>query len=295
MSFISFVTLDFEKDYREKVIEEMFSEYEAGRTPNPDILCNKYIKFDLFVKAAEEMGCDYVATGHYASSPLTKGGIEGGPMVLAIPKDEDKDQTYFLWAMPPSAVSKTIFPLGDMTKSEVREKAREFGLVTAEKEESMGICFVGEIDVKEFLLERIDKKPGKIVTTDGREVGQHDGLSFYTIGQRQGLEIGGGEPFYVIKKDQETNQLIVGSNFNPGLFKKELTATKLNWFVEPSSISSLSCHARTRHRQELQDCQIEVIGDRVKVHFDEPQRAITPGQSIVFYRDGEMIGGGIIE
>jgi len=287
---IPFVTLDFEKDYREKVIKEMFSEYEAGRTPNPDILCNKFIKFDLFVKVAEKMGCRFVATGHYAQQAEANSQKQE---ILNIPKDKNKDQTYFLWAMPPSAVPKTIFPLGNLLKSEVRKKARQFGLTTAEKEESMGICFVGEINVKEFLLERIKKNPGKIITTDGREVGQHDGLSFYTIGQRHGLEVGGGEPFYVIKKDQEKNQLIVGSNFNPELFKKKLIATKLNWFERPDQL--IKCQARTRHRQELQDCQITVADDRVEVYFNEPQRAITPGQSIVFYREGKMIGGGIIK
>ncbi|MEK7620530.1 MAG: tRNA 2-thiouridine(34) synthase MnmA [Patescibacteria group bacterium] len=290
---IPFVTFDFEKEYREAVVDDMFREFEAGRTPNPDVLCNKYIKFDLFVREAERLGCAFVATGHYARS------IEGK---LFAGMDLNKDQSYFLWAMPPQVVSRVLFPIGEMTKPHVREKAHELGLEVADKKDSTGICFVGEVDMRTFLQERLPKTPGNVVTVDGNVIGTHEGLAFYTLGQREGLGIGGGTPYYVVEKRSATNELVVASNFHPMLYRSDLTASKLNWFEKPSW--PFPCKARIRYRQELQDCTVlsstsslrGAEGDEaILVSFNHPQRAVTPGQSIVFYDAEKVLGGGIIE
>lgn len=283
---IPFVTFDFEKNYRELVVEEMFAEFEAGRTPNPDILCNKYIKFDRFIQEADRLECDFVATGHYARS--LNGDLYAGV-------DDNKDQSYFLWAMNPDIVSRVLFPVGELTKPEVREKAKELGLEVAEKKDSTGICFVGEVDMKTFLQERLPKKPGNVITVDGKIIGEHEGLAFYTLGQRQGLGIGGGTPYYVAEKRQNTNELVVASNFHPTLYRSTLTASRLNWFDKPKEFP-YTCQTRIRYRQDLQPCTIESFdGDQVSVSFPQPQRAVTPGQSIVFYNGDKVIGGGIID
>ena len=305
--------------YRRDVVDYMFREFEAGRTPNPDVMCNKYMKFDLFLQEADKLGCDYVATGHYArvqtppeleSLPLTKGELEGvckrGSVSILTGIDEEKDQTYFLWAVNPDVIPRVLFPIGDMKKSEVREKARELKLVVADKRDSTGICFVGEVEMRKFLQAKLPKQPGKIVTTDGEEVGEHEGLAFYTIGQRHGLHtVGGGTPYYVVEKRKDSNELVVSSNFHPKLFEKTLTASNCNWFRKPST--SYECRARIRYRQALQKCKIIFppyqggtegglyTSECVSVEFDEPQRAVTPGQSIVFYDGEEMLGGGIID
>src|SRR3989338_5333435 len=285
---IPFLTFDFEAEYRRDVVEYLFREFEAGRTPNPDVMCNKYIKFDRFIQEADRLGCEYVATGHYARE-------QNGLLYKAV--DSNKDQTYFLWAINPKIVSRILFPIGDMTKPEVRKKAEEYGLEVAYKKDSTGICFVGEVDMRTFLQERLPKDPGNVITLEGEVIGTHEGISFYTIGQRHGLSIGGGTPYYVVEKRPQTKELVVSSNFHPALFKTQLTATQLNWFEKP--ISPFRCLARIRHRQPLQSCQIELISmdgvEGVSVLFDEPQRAITPGQSIVFYDGDTVLGGGIIE
>ncbi len=278
------MTFDFEKQYRELVVENMYKEYTAGRTPNPDVLCNKYVKFDLFVKEADRLGCQFVATGHYAR-------IENGRILAGA--DPNKDQTYFLWAVPPSVLSRVLFPVGGMLKSEVRTKAREFGLSTAEKKDSTGICFVGEVDIREFLKERIPEDPGEIITTTGEVVGTHEGIAFYTIGQRHGLQVGGGTPYYVVGKNIEKKQLVVSSNFHPALFRNQVDACASTWFRIPEVGDRVL--ARVRYRQPLQRCTITAISDRaVSVLFDEPVRAITAGQSLVVYDGEEMLGGGII-
>ena len=282
---IPFLTLDFEAQYRQAVVDEMFAEFAAGRTPNPDILCNKYIKFDLFVKEADRLGCAYIATGHYARS------IDG---LLYAGLDRNKDQSYFLWAMNPEVVSRVLFPIGEMIKPQVREKARELGLEVAEKKDSTGICFVGEVDMRAFLQERLPKQNGDVVTIDGTVVGQHEGLAFYTIGQREGLGIGGGTPYYVVEKRLATNQLVVASNYHPSLYRSELTASQLNWFETP--VFPYTCQARIRYRQELQECVLVTLDPSVlSVRFSHPQRAVTSGQSIVFYDGDKVLGGGIIE
>lgn len=281
---IPFTTFNFEKEYREKVVDYLFAEVEAGRTPNPDVMCNKFIKFDLFIKEADRLGCDFIATGHYTR--VKEGKIFSG-------KDKNKDQSYFLWAIDPSVLSRVLFPLGELEKPEVRKKAKELDLSVAEKKDSTGICFIGEIDVGEFLRERIPEDPGKIVTTSGEVIGTHSGINFFTIGQRHGLKVGGGTPYYVVEKHPETKELVVSSNFHPSLFKKELSALQLNWFIEPTLPHK--CMARIRYRQPLQKCTIDKKKkDKIFVSFDKPQRAVTPGQSIVFYNKEEMIGGGII-
>lgn len=282
---ISFVVFDFEKEYREAVVDDMFREFEAGRTPNPDILCNKYIKFDRFLKEADRFGCEFVATGHYARS------IDGK---LYAGIDKNKDQSYFMWAMKPEVVSRVLFPVGEMTKPQVREKARELGLGVAEKKDSTGICFVGELDMRTFLQERLPKKPGDVVTVDGTVVGTHEGLAFYTLGQREGLGIGGGTPYYVVEKRRATGELVVASNYHPALYRSELTASQLNWFEKPTM--PFTCKARIRYRQELQDCELVSLNQSIlSVRFDQSQRAITPGQSIVLYDSEKVLGGGIID
>jgi tRNA-specific 2-thiouridylase len=315
---IPFLTFDFEEQYRRDVVDEMFDEFQAGRTPNPDVLCNKFIKFDRFVKAADELGCEFVATGHYArlschferALNLSKGerricaeiaspgfaelAMTGSALFRAI--DQNKDQTYFLWAINPNVLPRILFPIGHLTKPQVRKKARDLGLDVADKKDSTGICFVGEVAMRDFLGVKLPDDPGEIVTVDGAVVGRHPGINFFTIGQRHGLSVGGGAPYYVVEKRAEKKQLIVSSNFHPALFQKILTAKKLNFFRDCGKFSTpLLCQARIRHRQPLQDCTLTIQDDTAHVEFDEPQRAVTPGQSIVFYQNEIVLGGGIIE
>jgi len=296
---IPFLTFDFETEYRRDVVEYMFREFEAGRTPNPDVMCNRHMKFDLFLKEADKLGCDFIATGHYARTEnplLIEEGAGGGVSRTRILKgiDPNKDQTYFLWAIDKAVLPRVLFPIGHLEKPEVREIAAKHNLEVATKKDSTGICFVGEVDMREFLKARMKEEPGNVVTTDGKVIGKHIGINFYTIGQRHGLDIGGGDPYYVVEKRRETNEVVVGSNFHPALFKKELTASQLNWFKEPQF--PIECEARLRHRQPVQKCVVSQESDnQVHVTFSEPQRAVTPGQSIVFYVGDEMIGGGIID
>ena len=290
---IPFLTFDFEKEYREQVVEYLFAEYAAGRTPNPDVMCNKRVKFDLFVKEADKLGCDFVATGHYARIQNSPANLRTCEPSILKGADPNKDQTYFLWAIPPEVLPRVLFPVGHLLKPDVREVARRAGLLTADKKDSTGICFVGEVDIREFLQARLPKDPGPIVTTDGITVGEHEGLSFFTIGQRHGLNVGGGTPYYVVAKKPETKALIVSSNFHHALFRRELTATQANWFRKP--LDAFRCEARVRYRQPVAWCEVKIVGDEVLVCFDEPQRAVTPGQSIVFYDGEEMLGGAVIQ
>ncbi|MBI4435440.1 tRNA 2-thiouridine(34) synthase MnmA, partial [Candidatus Uhrbacteria bacterium] len=246
----------------------------------------------------------------FSVPPLPEGGIGGvgerrrSAVELHSGLDPNKDQSYFLWAMNPTVLPRVLFPVGAMTKPQVREKARELGLEVADKKDSTGICFIGEVSMRAFLQERLPKNPGNVVTVDGTIIGGHEGLAFYTFGQREGLGIGGGTPYYVVEKRPTTNELVVASNYHPSLYRRELTASQLNWFEKPQI--PFTCKARIRYRQELQDCSIsapllfkEGLGvvsiDRVLVTFPSPQRAVTPGQSIVFYEEDKVLGGGIIE
>ncbi|MBI4134916.1 MAG: tRNA 2-thiouridine(34) synthase MnmA [Candidatus Sungbacteria bacterium] len=303
---IPFETWNFTKEYRGTVVEYMIREYAAGCTPNPDVMCNREIKFGLFLRRALKEGADFVATGHYVKkvqSPKSK--VQN----LAIAKDLNKDQSYFLWTLTQNQLQHSLFPIGNYLKSEVRQIAREAGLPTAEKPDSQGVCFVGEIDVAAFLRDHIPAKRGLVVTTSGKKVGEHDGAMFYTIGQRHGLGVGGGIPFYVAAKDTRTNTLVVAEGPNDGeLFRRELIASDLNW-INGEPRFPLRCEARIRYRQPLQKARImkHESGSRkqknsvmhgssfmIHVEFDSEQRAVTPGQSVVFYKDGVMLGGGII-
>ena len=291
---IPLMTFDFEKEYRQKVVDYMVKEYASGRTPNPDVMCNKFMKFDLFMREADRLGCEYVATGHYARIETSIGGATTPRLMAGV--DPNKDQSYFLCQMPHEALARVLFPVGEMTKPQVRAEAKKRDLSVADKKDSQGVCFIGEINMTEFLQDYIEKKPGKILDTEGREVGEHQGLPFYTIGQREGLEIGGLQtPYYVVAKNADRNELIVSSNFHEALYRSELTATEMNWLVDHSS-DTFNCQARIRYRQPLESCRVEALNDgRLQVKFDKPQRAVTPGQFIVFYNGEVVIGGAVIE
>lgn len=286
---IEFYTFDFEEEYRKKVYEYMISEYKAGRTPNPDVLCNKYMKFDLFMREAEKLGCDFVATGHYARVVRDQDGMTH----LLAGVDQNKDQSYFLCQLNQGQLRRVLFPIGELEKSQVREIAHKYNLVVADKKDSQGICFVGKVDMKDFLEARIQPHEGNIVTTDGKVIGQHHGFEFYTIGQRGGLGVGGGTPYYVVERKPETNEVIVAvGDEDPALFKSELHATNLTETVLGNFIKyrGQKIQARIRYRQPLADCTF----DGKKVVFDKPQRAVAPGQFIAFYVGDELIGSGII-
>jgi tRNA-specific 2-thiouridylase len=324
---IPLITLDFEKEYKEWVMGYMFAEYEAGRTPNPDVMCNKYIKFDAWLGKVRELGFEKMATGHYASIKKSRNQEnEKTFFQLVQAVDTDKDQTYFLHQLNQEQLAHTMFPLGEYTKTEVREMARRFNLPTAEREESMGICFVGEIPMKEFLQQKIKKSPGNIVTESGEVLGQHEGLSFYTIGQRHlGMQISDvrmqndKQPLFVVQKKFDTNELVVGTEDCGMLYKKEITVVDMHWISgstfakatvdKPASVAitpftqegngqgshfPLKCEVRLRHRQVLQSAQCDLNNGELSIRFDEPQRAVTPGQFAVVYENGICLGGGSI-
>ncbi len=279
---IDFKVFDFEKEYRQKVVNYMIDEYKLGHTPNPDIMCNQEVKFKLFLEAALEDGADMIATGHYAQ-------VKDGRLICA--KDDNKDQTYFLYRVTSDALLKTIFPLGGMTKSEVREMARSRNLWTATKKESMGVCFVGSVGMREFLSEYIDTTPGDIVDVQtGKNIGRHDGVIFYTLGQRHGLDVGGGLPYYVVGKDMKKNEVYVSTNLNDeSMWRNEIKLVDLHWINEEPSVDD-DLLVRLRHRGKLLSCNID--GDVLKLHSQE--RAVSIGQSAVIYRNGECLGGGIV-
>ncbi|MDF1757874.1 MAG: tRNA 2-thiouridine(34) synthase MnmA [Legionellaceae bacterium] len=292
-------SVNFSKEYWDNVFTHFLDEYDKSRTPNPDVLCNKEIKFKAFLDYALTLGADFIATGHYA-----KIVINNGVHALYKPKDRDKDQTYFLNAINKSSLTKTLFPLGEILKSEVREIAKEIGLVTHAKKDSTGICFIGEKRFKTFLNEFMLTKPGNMQTTDGISLGKHDGLMFYTLGQRQGLNIGGtkqgkDEPWYVVDKNIETNTLIVAQGKNhPMLYSQGLICSEIHWLID-DDLQQLpyTCCAKTRYRQEDQACVISPADTNSQhcVMFCSPQRAVTPGQYIVFYDKNKCLGGAIIE
>jgi len=289
---IKLLRLDFQKEYKKHVLDYMYEEYEAGRTPNPDVLCNKFIKFGVWMDKAKELGFDHVATGHYAR--LGRKWLNQRVDLLRS-KDENKDQTYFLHQLTQEKLQHVLFPLGKYTKPEVRKLAKKFDLPTAEKEESMGICFVGEVPMKDFLQKRIKPKKGKIITSAGEVVGEHDGLAFYTIGERGlGLGKGDGKPYFVVSKNLEKNELIVGHEDDPLLYKKEINVTEMHWISGQTPRFPLKCKVRLRHRQTLEDCIIESNSTETIVHFFKIQRAPTPGQFAVFYFKKKCLGGGVI-
>lgn len=289
---IPFLTYDFEEAYREHVVSYLYREYEAGRTPNPDVLCNSVVKFDLFLKKALADGADAVATGHYAR---VVGGEDGFRLLSGL--DRKKDQSYFVFRLGQDELRRIVFPVGDLDKEDVRAYARHAGLPTADKKDSQGICFIGKVDLKSFLKDKVKADPGPIVTAEGEEIGAHQGLAPYTIGQRHGLGIGGGTPYFVAGKDPERNALVVAKGADhPALFRESLTAGELSWVsgVEPEL--PFACEARIRYRQPLQRCEVAPGSEpgTLSVRFEHGQRAVAPGQFVVFYRDDAVIGGGVI-
>lgn len=287
--------LDFTKEYKEAVLKYMYDEYEKGRTPNPDVLCNSFIKFGSWLNKARELGFDYLATGHYAQVKELRIKNKELRIELAESKDKNKDQTYFLHQLNQEQLKFVMFPIGKYTKDKVRKLAKKFDLPTAEKGESMGICFIGEVPMKEFLEKQLVKKPGKIVMSSGEVVGEHDGLSFYTIGERHiGVKTDRNEPLYVVAKNTEKNELVVGNEKDRLLYKQEIELEKINWINGQQPKFPLKCEVRLRHRQPLQKCRIKNEESRITIEFDKPQRAVTPGQFAVFYKNGECLGGGAV-
>lgn len=286
--------VNFVKEYRESVFSHFLEEFKKGHTPNPDILCNREIKFKVLLKRALELGADFLATGHYCRTQLSEGGL---PELLK-GSDPGKDQSYFLYAVSGEALRKVMFPVGNLMKSEVRTIARSHGLMTSEKKDSTGICFIGERNFKQFLGNYIQYQKGNFETLDGKVVGSHDGTAFYTLGQRRGLKIGGaGEAWFVVGKSQERNVVFIEQGADhPALYCDGLTATELTWIAGIPPKLPFTCHAKVRYRQNDQECTINKIeGDIAHVSFAVPQRAVTPRQSIVFYLSDCCLGGGMIE
>ena len=294
---IAFNGINFSAEYWRRVFQQFLDEYALGRTPNPDILCNKEIKFRVFLDHALAGGSDLIATGHYARIRE-----ENGRYMLLRGVDNAKDQSYFLYTLGQDQLCRVIFPLGHMQKTEVRRIAAAAGFVNHDKKDSTGICFIGERNFSDFLRYYFEPKPGSIRTPTGEVLGEHDGLAFYTIGQRQGLGIGGrrisdGRPWYVAGKEAATNTLVaVQGHDHPALFSTGLSAERLHWVAGHPPRVSYRCQAKTRYRQAAQPCEITALdGDRCQVAFDSPQWAVTPGQAVVFY-DGEVcLGGGTID
>lgn len=278
---IDFKVFDFEKEYKHKVVDYMIEEYKLGRTPNPDIMCNQEVKFRLFLDAALEDGADMIATGHYAR-------VEDGVLKAAV--DTNKDQTYFLYRVTGEALQKTLFPLGEFTKPEVREMAKERGLYTAGKKDSQGICFVGQIGIRDFLSQYVERVPGAIIDKQtGEKIGTHDGAIFYTLGQRHGLDVGGGLPYYVVGKDMDKNEVYVSRDLqDKALWRQDIQLSSIHWINNAPADSTYQI--RVRHRAPLVNATLS--GDTLTL--EEPQRAITAGQSVVIYDGDVCLGGGIV-
>ena len=279
---IPFKVYDFENEYKHKVVDYMIAAYQAGRTPNPDIMCNQEVKFKLFLETALGDGTDMIATGHYAKT-------KGGKLYRAI--DDNKDQTYFLYRVTHAALEKTLFPLGEYKKPHVRELAAERGLLTAGKRDSQGICFVGSVGIKDFLSQYITTEPGVIVDKDSdKEVGEHDGAIYYTLGQRHGLNLGGGLPYYVVGKDMVKNIVYVSRNLNDeSMWRKEVVLSDIHWIDEVPQ-DGAQVQVRLRHRGALLPASLH--GETLRL--EQPERAIAAGQSAVIYREDVCLGGGII-
>ncbi len=289
-------TANFAAEYWDNVFEHFLQEYQAGRTPNPDILCNREIKFKVFLEYAEALGADFIATGHYVrradaeNRTYLKKGVDG-----------NKDQSYFLHAVGELEFAKSLFPVGELEKPQVRQLAEQHNLITHNKKDSTGICFIGERRFKDFLEQYLPAQPGPMKTMDGRVIGEHHGLMYYTLGQRQGLGIGGvkgcpEEPWFVVAKDLENNTLHVAQGTDhDALYTDALLASQIHWINEAPSLP-LRCTAKTRYRQPDQACEVTRTSDgALKVIFDKPQRAVTPGQYVVFYSDDTCLGGAVID
>jgi tRNA-specific 2-thiouridylase len=287
--------VNFAAEYWERVFTHFLTEYQAGRTPNPDILCNKEIKFKAFLDFAKQRGADYIATGHYARCKN-----ENNQFQLLKGLDPEKDQSYFLYALDQTQLRHSLFPVGELSKKTVRTIAKQHGFINHAKKDSTGICFIGERKFKQFLNTYLPAKPGLIETLEGTVLGRHDGLMFYTIGQRQGLQIGGQKkamqaPWYVVDKNIDKNTLIVTQGTDhPSLFAKTLWTNSLHWISDVPPQFPLNTYAKTRYRQQEQACIINQIEDLYRIDFTDAQRAVTPGQSVVFYQNDICLGGGII-
>lgn len=288
-------TVNFAAEYWDNVFEHFLNEYRAGRTPNPDILCNREIKFKAFLDYAKDLGADFIATGHYVQSENT----DHAYLIKGL--DPNKDQSYFLHAVSENALAHSIFPIGNLLKPQVREIAAQHGLATQKKKDSTGICFIGERKFKDFLQRYLPAQPGEIVTPQGETLGEHTGLMYYTIGQRQGIGIGGVKnsdeaPWYVLDKNLDNNQLIVGQgDAHPLLFKQNLRASQVHWINGTPPSTTFDAMAKIRYRQADQPCTVETSDNHLIVRFQQPQRAVTPGQSVVFYQGERCLGGAVIE
>jgi len=284
---IDFKVFDFQEEYRQRVVDYMIREYQTGRTPNPDIMCNQEIKFKLFLETALADGAEMIATGHYAR-------VRDGQLLMGM--DRNKDQTYFLYRVTEDALRHTLFPIGEFTKPEVRQKAEEFGLVTAQKKDSQGICFVGEVGIKDFLQQYVTAERGAIIDKKtGQTLGEHDGAIFYTIGQRHGLGIGGGLPYYVVGKDMAKNIVYVSNNLNDEtLWQTELKIGHLHW-INDTPQEGQEYQIRVRYRAGLIPGTLALQGQQAALRLGERERAITPGQSAVIYDGDRAVGGGIVE
>lgn len=321
---IDFKVFDFETEYRQKVVDYMIDEYKNGRTPNPDIMCNQEVKFKLFLNMAIEDGADIIATGHYARVSSATGIVSDGngfaPGLTRAPApgqtlaagvslhkdtrraallravDDNKDQTYFLYRVTSEALSKTLFPLGEFTKPQVREMAKKRGLYTAGKKDSQGICFVGKVGIRDFLSQYVEQKPGQIIDKkSGKVLGQHDGAIFYTLGQRHGLDIGGGLPYYIVGKDMDKNEVYVTTDLNDGgLWRTDVDLHSAHWIGRIPKSGTYDI--RIRHRAPLVKAELTISDDgaSVQIRILDQQRAIATGQSIVVYDVDECLGGGIV-
>ncbi|TAL14564.1 tRNA-specific 2-thiouridylase [Patescibacteria group bacterium] len=316
---IDFKVFDFETEYKHKVVDYMIDEYKAGRTPNPDIMCNQEVKFKLFLETALEDGADMIATGHYArvlhassssdriseetalfadaptdtiSSAMDQPTSKRGVLLKAA--DANKDQTYFLYRVTGEALSKTLFPLGEYTKPRVREMAKERGLYTAGKKDSQGICFVGKVGIRDFLSQYVEQTPGKIIDKKSGEVlGHHDGAIFYTLGQRHGLELGGGLPYYVVGKDMDKNEVYITTDLNDSsLWRNNVQLASVHWINDAPTEGEYDI--RVRHRAPLVKAKLRYDNDDVILELDNAERAVAPGQSVVIYAGDTCLGGGII-
>lgn len=284
---IPFKTYDFQKEYRQKVVDYMIDEYKAGRTPNPDIMCNQEVKFKLFLEAALEDGADLIATGHYAR-------IKDGKLYAGL--DPEKDQSYFLCRVTEGALRKSLMPIGEYSKPRVRELARKYGLATAEKKDSQGICFVGKVGIKDFLQQFVESSPGKIVDQNGQIVGEHDGALFYTIGQRQGLGVGGGLPYYVVGKNMDKNEVYISNDLQDSrLWSSEIILTSPHW-INQAPDTTQKYTVRTRYRAELMNVSSirQLEGGNWHVVLRDEVRALTPGQSAVIYQGDLLVGSGVV-
>ncbi len=288
---IPFFTWNFSKEYQAAVIKNMLREYRAGRTPNPDVRCNREIKFGLFLRRAKKSGADFIATGHY----LRKAGTKDQRLLMSL--DKHKDQSYFLWTLKQNQIRYCLFPIGDYEKPQVRQLARKFGLPNAERKDSQGLCFVGQVDFRNFLNQWLPEKRGLVLGPKGEVLGEHRGIQFYTIGQRHGLGLGGGRPYYIFKIDPKKNILWVTADpDDPKLFRNSFKAKAVNW-ISQEPILPTKVKVKIRYQAPLATATIKSkIGPkRYRIILDRPQRAVTSGQSVVFYRGQEMLGGGVIE